>query len=511
MTDPCGLDGVQDLNSLVEYRDCDETQVEMPFRRHSISRASVIDFLRIAVAVLVIPEIPRLAWHMRTHLPWHMRGVINSEYLLLLAFAFLFPTGLMVALLTAELVIVAIEPMAALYNVPFHDAFGVLGNLALLPGTRLAVYACLLVLYGLICVGLLNLTVDRRRLTWARPLAVALMILAISPVMADMADGRYFRINMLRSPSDLDRLLPYRATTMPVFQLAKELVIVNAAHDSGLTTTHAIPSTLSHALSELSATDKPNIVLVLAESWGLADDERINQTEYAPYLTPAIAAHYRVEIGKTPFHGGTIAAEFRELCGETRGFDVLAEPADHLKQCLPAKLNREGYTTMAVHGFSSLMFNRKSWYSRFGFQSETFLEDFGRYPLTRCNGAFNGICDADVSKWIGDKLLATEKPSPTYIHWVTLNSHLPIAPLPRDVSREDCTATEINDETSFCSWFEKSLIVQRSVAQLATQKGLPPTVFVIVGDHAPPFMDETVRSRFSSTDVPYVILLPKAS
>jgi len=37
-----------------------------------------------------------------------------------------------------------------------------------------------------------------------------------------------------------------------------------------------------------------------------------------------------------------------------------------------------------------------------------------------------------------------------------------------------------------------------------------PTVFVIVGDHAPPFGDPGLRSRFSQTDVPYVVLLPRS-
>jgi phosphoglycerol transferase MdoB-like AlkP superfamily enzyme len=36
-----------------------------------------------------------------------------------------------------------------------------------------------------------------------------------------------------------------------------------------------------------------------------------------------------------------------------------------------------------------------------------------------------------------------------------------------------------------------------------------PTIFVIVGDHAPPFSDTASRSQFSSAEVPYVLLLPR--
>jgi phosphoglycerol transferase MdoB-like AlkP superfamily enzyme len=37
-----------------------------------------------------------------------------------------------------------------------------------------------------------------------------------------------------------------------------------------------------------------------------------------------------------------------------------------------------------------------------------------------------------------------------------------------------------------------------------------PTAFIIVGDHAPPFGDPALRNKFSQSDVPYVILLPRS-
>jgi len=36
-----------------------------------------------------------------------------------------------------------------------------------------------------------------------------------------------------------------------------------------------------------------------------------------------------------------------------------------------------------------------------------------------------------------------------------------------------------------------------------------PTVFVLVGDHAPPFGDPELLAEFSSTQVPYVMLTPR--
>jgi len=495
---------------VLEYAECLRAAPENEAPRGYSSRITLLDALRVVLAVLLIPELPRLLWHTRTHLPWQMRGMINSEYLVLLALAWLFPSWRMIALLVGELVIVGLEPVAALYNVPLPDTLRVIGNLTLLPAGRLALYGSLLILYGATCALLLRLSVGLRRRPFARPLAATLLILAILPLLADIAEGRFYEIHLSGHPSDLDRLLPYQASAMPVFQLAKDVVLANGSRNTGAPSPHPLPSTLSHAIDELPAGSSPDIVLVLTESWGLADDDRVNQAEYRPYLSPAITEHYHVEIGSTQFQGGTIAGEFRELCGQARGFDVLAEPADHLQTCWPAKLARAGYSTVAVHGFTSLMFNRQNWYSRFGFQNKVFLEDLSRKRLARCDGAFNGICDASVAGWIGDRLLAARGPGPTYVHWVTLNTHLPIAPLAGSASRQECAAADIDGETSLCSWFDKTLIVHHSVAGLATRPGLRPTVFVIVGDHAPPFMNADFRSRFSSTDVPYIILMPKS-
>jgi len=68
----------------------------------------------------------------------------------------------------------------------------------------------------------------------------------------------------------------------------------------------------------------------------------------------------------------------------------------------------------------------------------------------------------------------------------------------------------LEPNTPLCSWYQLVVNVHRSVAQLATGNLPRPTVFVIVGDHAPPFGDLARRERFSQTDVPYVILLPRS-
>jgi hypothetical protein len=55
-----------------------------------------------------------------------------------------------------------------------------------------------------------------------------------------------------------------------------------------------LSSALSQAMAEIPAGSKPDVVLVLTESWGLANDDRINQAQMQPYRNPAIDDLYRV-------------------------------------------------------------------------------------------------------------------------------------------------------------------------------------------------------------------------
>jgi hypothetical protein len=47
-----------------------------------------------------------------------------------------------------------------------------------------------------------------------------------------------------------------------------------------------------------------------------------------------------------------------------------------------------------------------------------------RQGLPDCFGAFFGTCDAAIADWIGRRL--GKHDDPYFVHWVTLNSHLPV-------------------------------------------------------------------------------------
>jgi hypothetical protein len=254
---------------------------------------------------------------------------------------------------------------------------------------------------------------------------------------------------------------------------------------------------------------QPNVVLVLVESWGKPLSREVGEALVRPYMSDGIRKKYTVSQGAVGFFGATVAGEGRELCGSTIGFEVIQASSAQLKNCLPAWFRQMNYHTTAVHGFTGAMFERRDWYARAGFEERWFREGLETEGLERCPGAFPGICDAQVAGWIGRRLLAKED-SPQFVYWVTLNSHLPV-PIPNRVENPPaCSGTlPTAFDAALCSWYQLIFNVHRSVSELAIAPSSRPTIFIVVGDHAPPFSSDEHRSQFSGSVVPYVVLMPK--
>lgn len=310
-----------------------------------------------------------------------------------------------------------------------------------------------------------------------------------------------------------------RLTRIPIIRLVRMQMVearMSALDKSGPASDYPAGSATAVALrgggilQGGSQGELPNIVLVMVESWGLAMDAPLRQALIDPYLQPNVNARYEVIGGSVPFHGPTIPGEGRELCGSAIGFHLLTAPAMDLRSCLPERLAAQGYDTIAVHGMSGDMFNRATWYSTIGFKERWFHEQLQQRGLPDCAGVFTGTCDADIAAWIGQRL-EEDSSRPKFVHWMTLNSHLPV-PVPSYLANgAPClTALGLQPNSPLCSWYQLVANVQRSVVQLATGPLSRSTIFVIVGDHAPPFGDLALHSRFSQSDVPFVVLLPRA-
>jgi hypothetical protein len=278
----------------------------------------------------------------------------------------------------------------------------------------------------------------------------------------------------------------------------------------------SVPSATGQAL-ELSGIEEnrdpremPNLVVIVVESWGIETDPNIANALTQPYLQPELLSQYRVVQGEVRFYGSTVAAEARELCGRKFGPQIESASSQDLQGCVPGRLAALGYSSVGLHGMDQEMFRRKIWYRSLGFQEEWFRDRFRQQELPDCPGAFVGTCDAAVADWMAHRL-TTASDRPDFVYWMTLNSHLPV-PIPSGTAPEpSCVLSPLPAQPpSFCSWYRLVANVHSSVARLALTKLSRPTIFVIVGDHAPPVSNSVLRNEFSDTDVPYVILLPKS-
>jgi phosphoglycerol transferase MdoB-like AlkP superfamily enzyme len=207
----------------------------------------------------------------------------------------------------------------------------------------------------------------------------------------------------------------------------------------------------------------------------------------------------------------TIPGEARELCHSTIGFGILHASDDLVARCLPALFHERGYENIAIHGYVGQMFYRDNWYPALGFDRTWFGPELSKIGLPSCRGAFPGICDGSIAAWIGSSILPKRQDKPKFVYWVTLNSHIPVPANP-DLPDDGICKTQpaLRNSAALCSWFRLVRKVHQSIQQTALRTSGRPTVFVLVGDHAPPFGDAQLHADFSSSLVPYVMLTPVA-
>jgi hypothetical protein len=364
----------------------------------------------------------------------------------------------------------------------------------------------------------------RGRLRLATMMCLALfavLLVSVDSVSFVRGTGRIpnpFRLALAGDSANISYFERYWYARLPLIRLVrnefKSAGVNNEvlAADSGA---HFMGSAASEAFRSAKVMDTagkggvaPDLVLVLVESWGDSSDAVIRNALVQPYLQPDILRRYEVSQGTVPFEGPTVGGEARELCHSSIGFHLLDAPSGELQACIPEQLSALGYRTTAVHGMEGHMFNRSSWYRTVGFQQEWFRTQFKQAGLPDCAGAFTGTCDAAVAEWIGRRLAKTEG-TPEFLYWVTLNSHLPVPTPPPLPTPASCSISPaLLRRSALCSWYQLIANVHDSMSRVAVSELARPTIFIIVGDHAPGFSDQTIRAQFSYKVVPYVLLIP---
>jgi Sulfatase len=251
-----------------------------------------------------------------------------------------------------------------------------------------------------------------------------------------------------------------------------------------------------------------NVVVVIVESFGYLLDPAARQRIVAPIYDPTVTQDYEVTAGHTVYYGSTTSAEMRELCN-TRTFYVDYVP-EHGYSCLPILLDRRGYTSIAVHAFSGGMFEREEWYPMIGFDKVLFGNALAKTTNRLCGSAFLGACDADLGPVItAASRKAAEAGKPRFIYWLTLNTHVPVAPGEALTDFQCGRDGNGFGRPTVCRMAELWHDVFNVVARIARDPTVGPADILVVGDHAPPLWSKRGRAQFAPGQVAWYRLKPR--
>lgn len=410
------------------------------------------------------------------------RGYINIEAVVLGAAGVFLPRAFVFALLIVEFFFDIAFCICYTYRFSPDQLLASIGFITAMPIPRVLAGFGFLSIGAILCWVLASARprAERKLSTLSSLLVCCTLLTAV-----DLSDGQSVLRPMDATLVDF-RLVRSPGLVLGLWELAAQRTEAELRRSRGA----PVPSASNTAMRLLAVREgdkePPDIVLVVVESWGQLLDPRLASELTAPYEDLRIPQRYAVLKGTVPFSGLTVPGEARELCQSSIGFGILRPSAELATSCLPALLHARGYRNLAVHGFAGQMFGRSKWYPQLGFDEMRFRPELIALGLPDCPGAFPGICDDSISTMIGNELLPVDD-QPRFIYWVTLNSHLPVPAHPR-VSENGVCASRVllRDSVALCTWFRLVAAVHQSVALMALEPLARPTVFILVGDHAPP-------------------------
>ena len=442
------------------------------------------------------------------------RAVVKVEYLVLAALERFVSRSILAVLLTVTLLLDVLITFAPVFNFGPVEIVDAVEQVVRFQGRAIAVAVAVPALIAALAMAILWLrgrrSAERGNARRVVMLSAAAMVLSLG---LDIANG--------------SNAIGWRARTTLDADVASSLLASeylrgwNETPDAGAPV-HAATDVLRSALAGSTAngwTGPRKIVLVIVESMGVprgVSDREI----WTPFMNEAIAERYEVRTGRVPFLGSTTAGEFRELCGIRMTLPALRGAT--LPSCLPQQLRSLGYETIALHGYEGTLFERLDWYPRVGFDRMRFDDQLASgTPIARCGRLFHGICDSTAIAAVRGELTRDPRRR-QFVYWLTLSSHFPLgAP---DYESEGCHSLGAAARTALvCQLWTALWPALDRLAALAADTTTPPALYVIVGDHMPPqllshgsrrdarasrFQED--RLPFSSTEVPFLVLEPRA-
>lgn len=461
-----------------------------------MDRAASIATIRRLVAYLVGPN---LLMGAMASLLGVERQLVNVDYLLVGVLAPTLGIALTAAALSAALSVDAFVNVSPMYNFELPDAIDAFRDVWGIDDQARVVLLAAALVAALAATGWLFAhvgAVERDARGRGRLAPAAALVLV---VLVDALNGanRYLAFDRA--------ILPVNVATSDVVKLGEALGTVLRDASRGAPPPRA-PSATETLLAR-TPTGTENVVLVMVESLGLLEGGEPEASVLRPLFDAGLDERFTRRSGTVPTHGSTTSAELRELCGVRASHRTVKSVAH--QSCLPAAMARAGYSTVAIHGYKRTFFGRDRWYPTVGFQRASFDEDLRQPGSATCGFIYRGTCDASAGGAVHSELRRAAPTAPAFVYWLTLNAHLPLDDRSAGRSGFDCSVdARTRVDQNVCRWAKLQSIVIEQVARMASDRSLPPTRFVVVGDHPPPFSGKT-RAMFVADRVPFVELVPR--
>lgn len=248
------------------------------------------------------------------------------------------------------------------------------------------------------------------------------------------------------------------------------------------------PTKYERVVTKLNQPFNDKILLIVVESLGAWTNHDLQQEVIKPIAQQQnLFEFYDDGIYEAPT--STIESEIKELCAQNvKGYGLRLVSANNFPKCLPKILADKGYQTTALHGANGKLYDRFSWYKKAGFEEFFFSENL--HDEKRCS-AFHGVCDDEVFPIIKNYF---KENKPAFFHWMTLTSHAPYAKKDIHSNRIDCTFYGIKNNEVCRNMMMQSQFFE-GLAELNEQPEMSGVEVVLIGDHLPPIISGTARSR----------------
>lgn len=464
-----------------------------PFEKPMHKQFSLKNTLIYCLFFLIVPN---LFFWVTSHYIFIMRGLINFDYLLLGFLIYFLPSILGYLLLL--FIFIADFIFAILPGYHFADS-SILKSLQHILDINLTHAYISLALVAIVLYFIFKyLKAIATRTAALVCLGMMFIIIALDFVLEK---------NILALENNTP--IYFNMTSSGIHKFTKTIL-----NDNQLSTppgSHTVDAASKIIFENLSQENLPHhIVYIVVESLGEFQETAANQLQWRAFDGIKQSGRYTVHQGTVPYKGSTVPGEMRELC--RRQINTVHPNPQHIVQdeCLVGQLQALGYHTSAIHGFSSAFFNRFEWYPILGFDDILFIEDVDTKlsEQLRCGSTFKGACDTHLVDLVHEKILQAPHEK-TFIYWLTLNTHLPVAML--ENSTLDCQQSLSTQQYSdVCALVTQHDQLFSEIAKLTQDPQLPPTLFVLVGDHAPPYLPLNRRNLFVPLQVPYLILWPNS-